>query len=67
MSKRPPCQRPECKTAREILTGHLLQFKDYLKPKPALMPWWLWSWMQGKTLHMEKIDPTHKDRAKIKS
>lgn len=43
---------------RRIWKGYLTDFKEYLRPKPRFMPWWLWTWMQKKVLHMEKINPT---------
>lgn len=43
---------------RRIWKGYLSEFKEYLRPKPRYMPWWLWEWMQRKVLHMERIDPT---------
>lgn len=44
-------------TARREMRQYLTEFKDYLKPKPKAMPWWLWKWMQRKVLKMEKITP----------
>jgi hypothetical protein len=51
---------------RRIWRGYLEEFKEYLRPKPKHMPWWLWTWMQRKVLHMEKIDAVSVARDKMK-
>lgn len=59
--------RMQKREARREMKQYLVAFKDYLRAKPKWCPWWFWGWMQEQVLHMERIDPTHKDRAKIKS
>lgn len=40
---------------RRIMKGYLSEIEDYLQPKPKWWPWWLWTWMQGKIIRMEKF------------
>lgn len=47
---------------RRIWKKYLLKFKDYLKPKPKYMPWWVWTWMQNKVLRMDKINIKNEKR-----
>lgn len=52
----------EKREQRRIWKKYLMKFKDYLRPKPKYMPWWVWEWMQSKVLRMDKIDVRKKSK-----
>lgn len=37
---------------------YLEDILGYLRPKPKMVPRFVWTWMQKKVLRMDKINPT---------
>jgi len=52
----------QAKKIRQVQRDYMHQYLEdilgYLRPKPKMVPRFLWTWMQKKVLRMDKIKPT---------